>query len=359
MASTSAPAPTGPPVVQNVSSGSSILVNTCQRGNPVLEHIRNVAKEWSDIVPDFQMGRTTCALFLSLKYHRLHPEYIHTRIQRLVHMYTLRILLIHCDITEHQDSIRELTKVCLINNMTIIVAWSPEECGLYLSTFKVYEHKPPDAIRERIDKDHMSILRAALTSIRSVNKTDVTTLKTTFGSFAGIAKATSEQLVKCPGIGQTKARRIKDAFEHPFHNRAMTMTAEDVLPLNAARKQPGAMGPPPVPARAQASSQAENAAARHPRPPSPTWSIELDLNDDDEDEPQTLTAPGTPAPPAPAPPEPSRTAAGDAPLNPRKRAAPRSPSPVWDIELDLNDDELAELDKLDPDPKRPRLDAGT
>lgn len=83
-----------------------------QRGNPVLEHIRNVAKQYSDIVPDFQVGRTTCMLFLrsvpqrhimslrlaSLRYHRLHPEYIHQRIERLAHMYTLRILLLLCDI---------------------------------------------------------------------------------------------------------------------------------------------------------------------------------------------------------------------------------------------------------------------
>lgn len=310
-------------------------------------------------------------------------------------MYTLRILLIHCDIvgqvpvllltspyaptqTEHHDPIRELTKVCLINNITIVVAWSPEECGLYLSTYKVYEHKPPDAIRERIDKDHMSILRAALTTIRSVNKTDVTTLKTTFGvrfslgliqsfsqrthakaslvqSFAGIAKATPEQLVKCPGIGQTKARRIKDAFEHPFHNRAMMTTAEDMRPLNAARaRQPGAMGPPSVPTRApQTSSQAEMTAARPPRSPSPAWSIELDLNEDDVPEPSSSTAAKPSAPSAVPAPEPAPPITNDAPLNPRKRAL-RSPSPVWDIELDLNDDELAELDRIDP--KRPRLD---
>ena len=34
----------------------------------------------------------------SLKYHRLHPEYIHQRIEKLGHMYNLRVLLIVCDI---------------------------------------------------------------------------------------------------------------------------------------------------------------------------------------------------------------------------------------------------------------------
>ena len=76
----------------------------------------------------------------SLRYHRLHPEYIHQRIERLGQSYNLRVLLLMCDIvrspllshvpppnysqSEHQEPIRELTKVCLLNNITVIVAWS-------------------------------------------------------------------------------------------------------------------------------------------------------------------------------------------------------------------------------------------
>ena len=80
----------------------------------------------------------------SLKYHRLHPEYIHQRIEKLGNAYNLRILLLMCDVvsdtafilllgqvkgwcdrqSEHQEPIRELTKVCLINNITIMMCWS-------------------------------------------------------------------------------------------------------------------------------------------------------------------------------------------------------------------------------------------
>ena len=34
----------------------------------------------------------------SLKYHRLHPEYLHKRIENLGHMFGLRILLVLCDV---------------------------------------------------------------------------------------------------------------------------------------------------------------------------------------------------------------------------------------------------------------------
>jgi hypothetical protein len=91
------------------------------------------------------------------------------------------------------------TQVCLVNEWTIVVAWryqwshpldfhvlntmwiSNEEVAIYLQTYKAYENKSPDSIKERVDKDYPSLLRAALTSIKGVNKTDVTTLRTHFG----------------------------------------------------------------------------------------------------------------------------------------------------------------------------------
>ncbi|KAL4065681.1 restriction endonuclease type II-like protein [Scleroderma yunnanense] len=212
-----------PPVVQP-GAGNTIIINPNQRLNPVLNCIRNVGKEFGDIIPDYQVGRTTCILFLSLKYHRLHPEYIHMRITKLGRSYNLRILLIMCDVTEHQELIRELTKVCLINNITIIVAWSIEEAGQYITTFKQFEHKPPDLIKERVDKDYASTLQTALTSINKVNKTDVETLRTSLGSFADIAKASSDRLQNLPGFGQVKVKRVKEAFEKPFRNAVTNAT---------------------------------------------------------------------------------------------------------------------------------------
>lgn len=42
--------------------------------------MRNVRWIFSDeIVPDYQMGQGTCALFLSLKFHMLNKEYIAVR----------------------------------------------------------------------------------------------------------------------------------------------------------------------------------------------------------------------------------------------------------------------------------------
>jgi len=124
--------------------------------------------------------------------------------------------LILGDISEHQEPIRELTKKCLINNITIIVAWNNDEAGLYISSYKKLEHRPPTMIKERIDKDYSSVFRSALTSISKVNKTDVETLRSSIGSFVDIANASGERLEKLPGFGQVKVKRLKDAFDKPF-----------------------------------------------------------------------------------------------------------------------------------------------
>lgn len=72
----------------------SLLVNPKQRGNPILKSIKNVPWEYDEIVPDYQMGATTCALFLSLRYHNLNPDYIHDRLKLLGTMFELRVLLV-------------------------------------------------------------------------------------------------------------------------------------------------------------------------------------------------------------------------------------------------------------------------
>ena len=65
-----------------------------QRGNPVLKNIRSVPWEFGDIVADYEMGTVMCALFLSLRYHNLNPNYIHERLKLLGHSYDLRVLLV-------------------------------------------------------------------------------------------------------------------------------------------------------------------------------------------------------------------------------------------------------------------------
>ncbi|KAJ1661664.1 ssDNA endonuclease and repair protein rad10 [Coemansia sp. RSA 25] len=194
-----------------------VLVNELQRGNPVLEFVRNVRWSYSkDIVPDYVVGRTSCILYLSIKYHRLHPEYISKRIDGLGKNYRLRVLLIHVDTDDCKIPLREINRIAVIGEMTILLAWSLDEAGRYIEALKVFEHRQPDIIKERVEDTYMARLANSLTSIKSVNKTDVLTLSSNFGSFGGVAKANVNEMSLCPGVGDLKAQRIFKAFHEPF-----------------------------------------------------------------------------------------------------------------------------------------------
>lgn len=83
---------------KKVHKKNCVLVSNKQRGNPLLKSIGEVPYEFEDIVPDYQVGETTCVLYLSLRYHNLNPDYIHGRLKQLGHMFELRILLVEVDI---------------------------------------------------------------------------------------------------------------------------------------------------------------------------------------------------------------------------------------------------------------------
>ncbi|MFS8018685.1 putative ERCC1/RAD10/SWI10 family, RuvA domain 2, restriction endonuclease type II [Helianthus anomalus] len=195
---------------------NAILVSNRQKGNPLLKHIRNVRWAFSDIVCDYMLGKNSCALYLSLRYHLLHPDYLYYRIRELGKNFKLRVVLCHVDVEDVVKPLLEVTRTALLHDCTLLCGWSLEECGRYLETIKVYENKPADLIQGQMDTDYLSRLSHALTSVRHVNKTDVVTLGSTFGSLSHIMDASMEDLARCPGIGERKVKRLYDTFHEPF-----------------------------------------------------------------------------------------------------------------------------------------------
>uniref|UniRef100_A0ACD5TNC2 Uncharacterized protein n=1 Tax=Avena sativa TaxID=4498 RepID=A0ACD5TNC2_AVESA len=209
-----------PPVAGSSTAASqsknAILVSNRQKGNPLLKHIRNARWTFADIVPDYVIGQSSCALYISLRYHLLHPDYLYYRIRELQKNFKVRVILCHIDIEDVVKPLHEVTRTSLLHDCTLLCGWSLEECGRYLETIKVFENKPADSIREHTDNDYLSRFTHALTSIRRVNKTDVITLGSSFGSLSRIMDASMEELARCPGIGERKVKRLYDTFHEPF-----------------------------------------------------------------------------------------------------------------------------------------------
>nr|CAD7262699.1 unnamed protein product [Timema shepardi] len=202
----------------NTIKSNAVLVSPKQRGNLLLKSICNVPWEYMEIIPDYVMGKTTCALFLSLRYHNLNPDYINERLKLLGKQYELRVLLVQVDIKDPHHALKNLVRICILADLTLMLAWSAEEAGKIIETYKMYENKPPDLIMERMDRlssPHQRLV-SVLTSIRSINRTDATTLLSTFGSLERLLRASPETLALCPGLGPSKAARLHKVLHQPF-----------------------------------------------------------------------------------------------------------------------------------------------
>ena len=112
----------------------SITVSSRQRGNPILKSIRLVPWEFSDnIIPDYVINSKSAALYLSLKYHTLNPNYVHERLKTFTG-FELRILLVQVDISEPHHALKQLMRICILSELTLILAWNHDEAGKILET---------------------------------------------------------------------------------------------------------------------------------------------------------------------------------------------------------------------------------
>ena len=93
-----------------------------------------------------------------------------------------------------------------------MLTWSLSECARYIETYKIYEKKNAATIQEKLETDFIPRLQDCLTAIRSVNRTDASTLYRNYGSLKGIANAPMSELALCTGLGSKKVQRIHDVF---------------------------------------------------------------------------------------------------------------------------------------------------
>ncbi|XP_068912359.1 DNA excision repair protein ERCC-1 isoform X3 [Tenebrio molitor] len=186
------------PQTSKGSKTHCLLVSPKQRGNPLLKSVCNVPWEYDDIVPDYQM------------------DYIHQRLKLLGKTYELRVLLVQVDISDPYHVLKNLTRICILADLTLVLAWSPEEAGKIIETYKIYENKPAEDIMERGESSPYIRLLQVLTSIRPVNKTDAMNLIARFKTLEGIIQASEYQLSECPGLGPVKAKKLYTTLHEQF-----------------------------------------------------------------------------------------------------------------------------------------------
>lgn len=205
----------------------------------MLKYIRNVHWQFWDsnvggndlLAPDYLLGSSTVAIFISLRYHLLNPEYIHTRLKNCKAWLRGqgaaqgvqakgRLVVVQVDTEDSQVPLTQITKAAIHNEWTVFCGFSAYECARYLETFKSYENKPAESIRKDLGSDYGGRVTTILTGVRGVNKTDVKALVSDGRSLCDVMQMELKGLQAVPGIGPTKARRLYEAFDRPFFGGA-------------------------------------------------------------------------------------------------------------------------------------------
>lgn len=214
-----------------------VLVSKSQKGNPLLSDLEMKLTSWAydgEILCDYYISRTFQILFLSLKYHKIRPEYIWTRVKKLKRGIseevnptgpkdnTLRVLLCVVDIDSPEDVLRQINDFCVKQDLSLVVAWLYREAGNYVAMAKLIASAPHKAERNIIPpktETYLDCITDLLTTVPLVNKTDVRTLLANCGSFKQIVEAACDPNVpfeEMQGIGPTKAARLNQWFSDPF-----------------------------------------------------------------------------------------------------------------------------------------------
>lgn len=68
----------------------------------------------------------------------------------------------------------------------------------------------------QVDDDYLAKLQDCLGVVRSVNKSDILTLASNFGSLKAVCDASAGELALCPGLGDKKVARIHEALHEPL-----------------------------------------------------------------------------------------------------------------------------------------------
>jgi DNA excision repair protein ERCC-1 len=123
------------------------------------------------------------------------------------------------DIGNHEESLRELSKTSLVNNVTIILCWSAAEAARYLELYKSYEHANAGAIRGTESKGYADKMVEFVTIPRSINKTDAVSLVSAFGSLKHAINARPEEIAVVSGWGEKKVRKWCTVVDEPFRTR--------------------------------------------------------------------------------------------------------------------------------------------
>jgi DNA excision repair protein ERCC-1 len=184
-------------------------VSKGQHGNVLLRHLRNTGWTFGEAGPDFLIGERACVIYISLKYHLLHPEYVKARISELQY-FNLCVVLCLIDAEEIFPTLQSINRVAGMGACPLICVWSAEEAARYVELCFSFGYVAQERAEIVIEVDYMSKLTYFLGGVRGMKSIEAASLCAHFGTLSSVLGASIKAMLGCPGFGQMKACRLHD-----------------------------------------------------------------------------------------------------------------------------------------------------
>ena len=217
-----------------------IAASNRQRDNPLMARIRRVKAllvsdekqipelTLFDFVVNSQLRIPV--LFISLKFHSKFREYLSHRIAHILSLPTTSsappILLVLVD-EEDQGSmesfLEEITLVCVLNGIRMLLAWNNDEAARIMEILHVFgPDRAADIARGIISTAYtgagnrdqwLAQAKEAICTIQGgVGQKDAMQLLNHFGSVRNLVNASREDLTSVPSIGTKKSVHLHNVF---------------------------------------------------------------------------------------------------------------------------------------------------
>jgi DNA excision repair protein ERCC-1 len=192
-----------------------LTISHRQKLNPLIPLLSSIETQWSDAaIADYEIGRNVAVLFLALKYHRQHPDYLGSRIEAFRGSFPVRILLLLVNDENPDLVISRLTSLVTSNGMNLILAFDYEEASRWLICLFNTQESPIEDLKA-VNETSFEIATDALNTLGASRK-EAERLLHGYATLADVLNASKESLLSLGTFRSSKIDGFICAVESGF-----------------------------------------------------------------------------------------------------------------------------------------------
>jgi DNA excision repair protein ERCC-1 len=193
-----------------------LSISLRQQGNPMIPTLQSNSEVTfiDSSVADFMIGKDLAVLFLTLKYHRQHPDYLTERLRGFRGSFPVRLLLFLVNDENPDRVISRLTSIGFANNLNLILAFTYEEAARWLLTLYNTQDSGVDDLRA-MNESHIETATDAFHAI-GLSRREAEGLLNGFPTVGEALLAPRETLGKVPALNEKKIDSLMAVISGPL-----------------------------------------------------------------------------------------------------------------------------------------------